>query len=71
MFPTDIVAEKRRAFLPIDNEHVSVAVMVTISDGASAAALRFRDTWAGRLYQLLKAVISRIAKHRRRVLFSY
>jgi hypothetical protein len=53
VFPADIVTEKRRPFVPIDHEHVSVALMVTISDGASAA-LRLRHTWAGRLYQLLK-----------------
>jgi hypothetical protein len=62
LFPADIVAQKRRAFVQIDNEHVYIAVIVEISERASTAAMRLRDTWTGGLYQLLEGAIAQIAK---------
>src|SRR6202034_2037979 len=56
--PAHVVAKQRRRFVQIDNQHVDVAVIIEIAEGASAAAVRSRDAGTGGFDQLLKLAIA-------------
>lgn len=66
LFSVKIVAQKGRILIQVYDEHVDVAVIVKISERASAAAVRFSNTRASSFDQFLERVIAQIAKDRAR-----
>src|SRR5580704_6245103 len=66
LFSVKIVAQKGGILIQVYDQHVDVAVIVKISESASAAAVGLSNTRAGSFDQFLEGVIAQIAKDRAR-----
>ena len=62
----DVVAQERRRLVHVPHEHVDVAVVVEVAEGAAAAGVDGCDTGPGLLDQLLEAAVAQIAEHQAR-----
>src|SRR5215467_16249010 len=66
--PGEVVSQQRRRFVEVDDDHVHVAVIVKISEGATAAAMRSSNSRTCFHDQFLECALSQVSKDRARSL---
>src|SRR5438034_4419816 len=68
LFPREVVSHERRRFVEVDDDHVDVTVIIEISEGATAAAMRGGNARAGFADQLFKYALPQVSENRARSL---
>src|SRR5215469_9458650 len=64
----EVVSQKRRRFVEVDDDDVHVTVIIEISEGATAAAMQGCDAGAGFRDQLFEYALSQVSENRTRSL---
>src|SRR5437667_5736908 len=66
--PREVVSQKRRRFVEVDDDDVDVTVIIEISEGATAAAMQGGNARAGFRDQLFKYALAQVSENRARSL---